>query len=65
MSNEPRIGDAFGEMLRECHAANAAPWFNYLFLSLEELTQIATTAGWRVVDQAVSRPSYMVTLSRG
>ncbi len=38
-------------------------WFNYLFASVDTLTEIATAAHWRIVDRTAKGPLYMVTLS--
>lgn len=48
--------------VRHCHLASE--WFNYLFIPVDELAEIAALAGWQVTDHVRERPQYMVTLSR-
>lgn len=40
----------------------ATPWFDYWFVSTDELTTLATASGWRLVDQDYKDGSYLARL---
>jgi hypothetical protein len=42
----------------------ATPWFDYLFLSPEELERLVTGTGWRVANIHAGDVQYLAVLSR-
>jgi SAM-dependent methyltransferase len=50
--------------LRVRYRIQATPWFDYLFLSPEELERLVTGTGWRATDIHAGDVQYLAVLSR-
>ena len=50
--------------LRARYRTYATPWFDYLFLSPDELDQIVTGTGWHVARVMTGNPQYLAVLEK-
>jgi SAM-dependent methyltransferase len=50
--------------IRVRYGSTSTPWFDYLFMSLDELSMISAAAGWAVVRSMLDGPFYCAMLQR-
>lgn len=48
--------------MRIRYRALASDWFNYLFMSPDELEQLAARSRWEIVDTTAPDPTYLAAL---